>query len=111
MVQYKLLKLFQLHQQANLQLIAPGIDEKPPIIKTGKAFNASSIRANWTPALAPHIMPATRATIPAVAHTRIIICFKGIPIELAAPGSSATARKPSPIFVYLNNSVKKNNHR
>ena len=36
-----------------------------------------------------------------------MICFKGIPIELAAPGSSATALNPSPIFVYLNKSVRR----
>ena len=86
----------------NPPTIAPGIEEKPPMINTGRAFNARSTKANWTPALAPHIIPATNATTPAAVQTRSIILFKGIPIELAAPGSSATALNPKPILVYLN---------
>ena len=82
--------------------IAPGIEEKPPIINTGSAFKARSTSANCTPALAPHKQPATNATTPAADQTSNIICFKGIPIELAAPGSSATALKPNPIFVWVN---------
>ena len=56
-------------------IMAPGIEENPPMIRTGRAFNARSTNANCTPALAPHIIPATKATTPAADHTRSIICF------------------------------------
>ena len=64
--------------------IAPGIEVKPPNIKTGKAFKAIKDSENWTPDLAPHIIPATKATNPEIDHTSTQITLKLIPTESAA---------------------------
>jgi hypothetical protein len=49
--------------------MAPGIDVKPPRIRTGKAFRAMICNANDTSERAPHMMPVTSATIPAANQT------------------------------------------
>ena len=56
--------------------MAPGTEVKPPMISTGSAFSATHVSANCTPLRAPHSMPATSATTPAVAQTSIQICLQ-----------------------------------
>ena len=80
--------------------MAPGIEVKPPSIRTGSALSAISDSENCTPDLAPHMMPATRATKPATDHTRTQMKFSEIPTDRAAWWSSATARMARPCLVY-----------
>src|SRR5712691_5645811 len=80
--------------------IAPGIEVRPPRINTGKALRAMSERLNCTPLLAPHMMPPTRATMPATDQTVTQIVWRGIPTAVAAWWSSATARRALPILVF-----------
>src|SRR5213594_2250365 len=63
---------------------APGTKVKPPRIRTGSALSATSDRLNCTPLLAPHMIPATIATIPATDQTISQIVLSGMPIEGAA---------------------------
>ena len=77
--------------------MAPGTEVKPPRISTGSALSAISESENCTPLLAPHMMPATRATSPATDHTTTQIVLSGMPIDSAASWSSATARSARPI--------------
>src|SRR5437899_933928 len=79
--------------------IAPGTDVKPPRMRTGSDLSAMSDRLNCTPLLAPHMIPATIATIPATDQTIIQIVLSGMPIESAASWSSATARSARPMRV------------
>src|SRR5256712_11824832 len=78
---------------------APGTEVKPPRIRTGSALSATSDRLNCTPLLAPHMIPATIATIPATDQTISQIVLSGMPIESAASWSSATARSARPTRV------------
>ena len=80
------------------------------MISTGSAFSATHTSANCTPLRAPHSMPATSATTPAVAQTSIQMCLSGMPIESAAVWSSATARKPRPTLVRENSSASERHH-
>ena len=64
--------------------IAPGTEVNPPRISTGSAFSAMSDSENWTPLLAPHMTPATRATRPETDHTITQIVLSGMPIDIAA---------------------------
>ena len=50
-------------------MIAPGIDVKPPMIRTGRAFSAMICRAKETSERAPHMIPVANATIPAANQT------------------------------------------
>ncbi len=74
------------------------------MISTGSAFSATHTSANCTPLRAPHNMPATSATTPAVAQTSIQMCLSGMPIDSAAAWS-ATARRPRPTLVRENSSA------
>lgn len=65
-------------------MMAPGTEVKPPIIRTGRAFKAISESENWTPSLPPHMIPATRPTIPATDQTMVQIVVSGIPTDRAA---------------------------
>ena len=65
-------------------MMAPGTEVKPPSMSTGNAFNAMSDNENCTPLFAPHMMPATMATIPATDQTMIQMVFKGMPTDMAA---------------------------
>ena len=56
--------------------MAPGIEVRPPRISTGKAFRAMIWSANDTSERAPHMMPATSATMPAANHTMTQIWFE-----------------------------------
>ena len=64
--------------------MAPGIEVKPPRISTGSAFKAISARENCTPALPPHMMPATSATMPATDQTMAQMVLSGMPTDSAA---------------------------
>src|SRR2546425_8768769 len=79
--------------------IVSGTDVKPPRIRTGSAFRATSERLNCPPLLAPHMMPATIATRPATDHTISQIVLSGMPMDSAASWSSATARSARPMRV------------
>src|SRR3989454_5609994 len=85
--------------------MAPGTEVKPPRIRTGSAFRATSERLNCTPLLAPHMMPATMATSPATDHTISQIVLSGMPIDSAASWSSATARSARPMRVRWKNTA------
>ena len=85
--------------------MAPGTEVKPPRISTGRAFKAMSERLNWTPLCEPHMIPATRATMPATDHTTTQIAVRGIPTDSAAWWSSATARSARPIRVFWKNTA------
>lgn len=76
--------------------MAPPIDEKPPMISTGNAFNTTSESENCTPRRAPQSSPATRLVKPASAHTKTHTRGRRMPTAKAANGSSATARSESP---------------
>ena len=80
-------------------MIAPGTEVKPPRIRTGSAFSASSESENCTPSLLPHTAPATSATRPATSQTMNQIWLSGMPTDCAAAWSSATARSARPIRV------------
>ena len=80
--------------------IAPGIEVKPPRISTGSAFSAMSWSANDTSERAPHMMPATSATMPAANHTITQIWLSEMPTESAAWWLSATARSARPMRVF-----------
>ena len=82
-------------------MMAPGMDVKPPRIRTGNAFRATISRAKETSERAPHMMPVTRATIPAANQTITQICCSVMPTDMAAWWSSATARNARPIFDLL----------
>ena len=49
--------------------MAPPIDWKPPMMRTGNALRTTSDSENCTPVRAPHRRPATTATTPAAAQT------------------------------------------
>ena len=60
------------------------MEVNPPSINTGKAFRAINDNENCTPDLAPHMMPATNATKPAMHQTITQIFLKLMPTESAA---------------------------
>ena len=64
--------------------MAPGMEVRPPRIRTGRAFRAISARVNWTPSLLPQMTPVTSATKPATDQTMAQMVFKGMPTESAA---------------------------
>ena len=53
-------------------------------MSTGSAFSAISDKENWTPDFDPHMIPATKATIPETDQTTIQMLFSGIPTDKAA---------------------------
>ena len=65
-------------------MMAPGIEVKPPSIRTGSAFRAIRLRLNCTPDLVPHIIPATNATNPAIDQTNTQIKLRETPTLNAA---------------------------
>jgi hypothetical protein len=85
--------------------IAPGIEVNPPRISTGSALSAMTWSANDTSERAPHMMPVTSATMPAVNQTMTQIWFSEIPTESAALWLSATARSARPIRVLEKNTA------
>ena len=89
----------------NPPTIAPGTEVKPPKISTGSAFKAITCRPNDTSERAPHMMPVTKATMPAVNHTITQIWLSEIPTDKAALWLSATARKARPIRVFWKNTA------
>src|SRR6266446_4313699 len=79
--------------------MAPGTEVKPPRMSTGSDLSAISDRLNCTPLFAPHMMPATRATMPATDQTTTQMVLSGMPMLSAASWSSATARSARPTLV------------
>src|SRR5216683_3350355 len=79
--------------------MAPGTEVKPPRMSTGSDLSAISERLNCTPLLAPHMIPATRATRPATDQTTTQMVLSGMPMLSAASWSSATARSARPTLV------------
>ena len=69
-------------------------------MSTGNAFSAISDSENCTPLFAPHMIPATMATTPATDHTITQIVLSGIPTDIAAWWSSATALSARPTGVF-----------
>src|SRR3954447_16016184 len=51
--------------------IVPPTEVKPPMISTGSALSTTSDSENCTPTRAPQSKPATSATTPDTAHTRL----------------------------------------
>ncbi len=86
-------------------MIAPGMLSNPPRIRTGRALSTISERLYWTPRLVPHMIPATSATNPAMAHVTPQIHLKGIPTDRAASWSSETALRALPVRVFWKNNT------
>ena len=88
-------------------MMAPGMEVKPPRMRTGSAFRAMIWSENDTPERAPHMMPATSATMPAANHTMTQIWLSEMPTESAALWLSATARSARPMRVLEKNTASR----
>src|SRR5262245_43971312 len=85
--------------------IAPGIEVRPPRMRTGSALSAITSRAKETSERAPHMMPVTNRPRPAANHTTTHSRSSEIPTDSAASWLSATARSARPILVFEKNTA------
>ena len=74
-------------------------------MSTGSALSAMICRPNDTSERAPHMMPVTSATSPAVNQTTTQIWLSEMPTDSAALWLSATARSARPMRVLWKNTA------
>ena len=77
---------------------APGIEVSPPRISTGSALSASPIMVGSIWILVPQTVAATNAVSPESDHTITHMRLSGMPTDIEAVWSSATARSAWPIL-------------